>query len=189
MRRRIILSYSDVTCLLLDWFTFKSDSPKCALFPIFKLSLLITLLMWFCITPSFSPKLKKEKHTTMRAKKEAPENLTQDTDMPFRHGSIMQVMVSLSLFLQVLTFSKLSNFMCVDNLSYDFHPRLNFVVGPNGSGKSTLVCAIYLCLNGDVKKLGRGSSLVHYINHARPEMPASVTVVLCEKSKLFRKLI
>ena len=125
----------------------------------------------------------------MRAKKEAPENLTQDTDMPFRHGSIMQVMVSLSLFLQVLTFSKLSNFMCVDNLSYDFHPRLNFVVGPNGSGKSTLVCAIYLCLNGDVKKLGRGSSLVHYINHARPEMPASVTVVLCEKSKIFKKLI
>ena len=105
--------------------------------------------------------------------------------MPFRHGFIMQVIVSLSLFLQVLTFSKLSNFMCVDNLSYDFHPRLNFVVGPNGSGKSTLVCAIYLCLNGDVKKLGRGSSLVHYINHARPEMPASVTVVLCEKSKLF----
>ena len=40
----------------------------------------------------------------MRAKKEAPENLTQDTDMPFRHGSIMQVMVSLSLFFTSLDF-------------------------------------------------------------------------------------
>ena len=24
------------TCLLLDWFTFKSDSPKCTLFPLFQ---------------------------------------------------------------------------------------------------------------------------------------------------------
>ena len=76
----------------------------------------------------------------------------------------------------------MSNFMCVDNVEYNFHPRLNYVIGPNGTGKSTLVCAIYIGLNGDVKKLGRGKHLVNYINHARPQTDASVTVVMREKS-------
>ena len=77
----------------------------------------------------------------------------------------------------------MTNFMVNDNLEYTFHPRLNIVIGPNGSGKSTLVCAIYLGLNGDVKKLGRGGSLVEYINMARPTRDATITIIMCEISK------
>ena len=73
--------------------------------------------------------------------------------------------------------------MVNDNLEYTFHPRLNIVIGPNGSGKSTLVCAIYLGLNGDVKRLGRGGNLVQYINMARPTRDATITIVMCEISK------
>ena len=73
--------------------------------------------------------------------------------------------------------------MVNDNLEYTFHPRLNIVIGPNGSGKSTLVCAIYLGLNGDVKRLGRGGNLVQYINMARPTRDATITIVMCEISE------
>ena len=34
----------------------------------------------------------------MKPKKEAPENQTYDNDLSFRHGSIMQVMVSTTVF-------------------------------------------------------------------------------------------
>ena len=32
----------------------------------------------------------------------------------------------------------LENFMCTDNVVYNFHPHLNFIIGANGTGKSTI---------------------------------------------------
>ena len=78
---------------------------------------------------------------------------------------------------------QLKNFMCVNRVEYNFHPKLNWIIGmvssfmvpkpvvlfrlcqfipfkgANGTGKSTIVCALYLVFNGKPGNLGRGTSI------------------------------
>merc|ERR1711970_486613 len=75
---------------------------------------------------------------------------------------------------------KMMNFMCVNNVEYIFHPKLNWIIGANGTGKSTIVCAMFLVFDGKVKNLGRSTSIAQYINNRKPDAEAFIEVDIYE---------
>ncbi|CAN6633291.1 structural maintenance of chromosomes protein 6 [Trichomonascus vanleenenianus] len=71
---------------------------------------------------------------------------------------------------------ELMNFMCHDELSVEFKPRMNFITGANGSGKSTILTAITTCLGGKASATNRGSSLKALIKEGRQTALISITL-------------
>lgn len=57
----------------------------------------------------------------------------------------------------------LTNFMCHENFTINFHPRVNFLVGRNGSGKSAILAALVLGLGGKAKATNRSNNVKGYI--------------------------
>ena len=76
----------------------------------------------------------------------------------------------------------LENFMCTDNVTYNFNENLNFLLGANGTGKSTIVCALYLIFDGNVKSLGRCANLREFINNERNRNGSKITVALKKRN-------
>ncbi|KAI2801284.1 Structural maintenance of chromosomes protein 6 [Blomia tropicalis] len=65
----------------------------------------------------------------------------------------------------------LENFMCHENFSLSFGPRINFIIGQNGSGKSAIASALILALGA------RGSGLASFIRTGQTR--AKITVTIC----------
>lgn len=68
------------------------------------------------------------------------------------------------------------NFMCHDNLTIDFGPRMNFITGKNGSGKSTILTALTTCLGGKASSTNRGSSVKSLIKEGKSRALIRVTI-------------
>merc|ERR1712050_124630 len=77
---------------------------------------------------------------------------------------------------------QLENFMCTDNVFYNFSPNLNFLLGANGTGKSTIVCALYLIFDGNVRNLGRCGNLGEFTNNERNNNGTIITVVIKKRN-------
>lgn len=68
------------------------------------------------------------------------------------------------------------NFMCHDNLTIEFGPRMNFITGKNGSGKSTILTALTTCLGGKASSTNRGSSVKSLIKEGKSRALIRVTI-------------
>lgn len=68
------------------------------------------------------------------------------------------------------------NFMCHDNLTIEFGPRMNFIIGKNGSGKSTILTALTTCLGGKASSTNRGSSVKSLIKEGKSRALIKVTI-------------
>ncbi|VDB98254.1 unnamed protein product [Peniophora sp. CBMAI 1063] len=65
-------------------------------------------------------------------------------------------------------------FMCHQHLTFNFGPRINFIIGHNGSGKSAVLSAITIGLGGKANSTGRGSGLKAFIREG--QNAAEVTI-------------
>ncbi|KAA8913808.1 hypothetical protein TRICI_003116 [Trichomonascus ciferrii] len=68
------------------------------------------------------------------------------------------------------------NFMCHDNLTIEFGPRMNFITGKNGSGKSTVLTALTTCLGGKASSTNRGSSVKSLIKEGKSRALIRATI-------------
>lgn len=73
----------------------------------------------------------------------------------------------------------LRNFMCHDNLSFEFDPHMNFIVGRNGSGKSAVLTGIILALGGKSGVTGRYSNIKGFVKTGKNSATVSVTLKNC----------
>ncbi|XP_054719287.1 structural maintenance of chromosomes protein 6-like [Uloborus diversus] len=70
----------------------------------------------------------------------------------------------------------LRNFMCHENLKFDFDPHMNFIVGLNGSGKSAILTGIILALGGKSSSTGRYANIKGFIKTGKQSATASVVL-------------
>ncbi|XP_014665142.1 PREDICTED: structural maintenance of chromosomes protein 6-like [Priapulus caudatus] len=73
----------------------------------------------------------------------------------------------------------LKNFMCHNDLSFNFGPNVNFVIGRNGSGKSAVLTAVVIGLGGKANVTNRGTSVKSFIKTGKGY--GEVTVKLSNK--------
>ncbi|KFM69730.1 Structural maintenance of chromosomes protein 6, partial [Stegodyphus mimosarum] len=73
----------------------------------------------------------------------------------------------------------LQNFMCHDNLKFEFGPHVNFIIGVNGSGKSAILTGIILALGGRSSLTGRYGSIKDFIKNGKRSAVVSVTLKNC----------
>lgn len=74
---------------------------------------------------------------------------------------------------------KLRNFMCHDNLSFEFDPHMNFIIGRNGSGKSAVLTGIILALGGKSSATGRYCNIKGFVKTGKNTASVSVTLKNC----------
>ncbi|XP_035224847.1 structural maintenance of chromosomes protein 6-like isoform X2 [Stegodyphus dumicola] len=73
----------------------------------------------------------------------------------------------------------LQNFMCHDNLKFEFGPHVNFIIGANGSGKSAVLTGIILALGGRSSLTGRYGSVKGFIKNGKRSAVVTVTLKNC----------
>lgn len=87
---------------------------------------------------------------------------------------------------------ELRNVMSHEECTFNFGPRLNYVIGPNGSGKSTILAGICLAFAAPVSCMGKPSLKVqHLIKSSKEELEVSVFVknVEGEADVIFRRVL
>ncbi|KFM66751.1 Structural maintenance of chromosomes protein 6, partial [Stegodyphus mimosarum] len=81
--------------------------------------------------------------------------------------------------LGVIESVSLQNFMCHDNLKFEFEPHVNFIIGPNGSGKSAVATGIILALGGRSSVTGRYTNIKGFVKEGKKQAVVSVTLKNC----------
>lgn len=62
---------------------------------------------------------------------------------------------------------ELQNFMCHEQFSQEFGPRVNFIIGPNGSGKSAVLTAIVVALGGRATTTSRAKKASDFVQYGK----------------------